>query len=196
MQIVLATKNLNKLREYRSMLKSMTSLDLLSLSQFPDYNAEDETGADFEEIAKNKALHAAKSLNRIVLADDSGLSVPALKGAPGIFSRRYAGLTASDAENRRKLLEEMRALEHEQRSAFMTCALALASPEGIIKVVSATCEGYIALEESGRNGFGYDPLFTKLDYNKTFAELDERTKDRISHRRKALDKLLLTLESL
>ncbi|HEY4832658.1 MAG TPA: XTP/dITP diphosphatase [Waddliaceae bacterium] len=196
MEIVLATHNLHKVREFREMLKTLKNVDVVSLLNFPDYHLPEETGKTFCENAVLKAEHAAKALNRWVLADDSGLVVPALQERPGVYSQRYAGEDASDAENKKKLLDEMQHLVEIERSAYFECCLALASPEGLKKTVTGKCEGYIASKERGRNGFGYDPLFIKNDYKETFAELDEHTKNRISHRRKALDKLLAILEAL
>jgi XTP/dITP diphosphohydrolase len=196
MEIVLATANLHKVREFREMFKSLSHLDVISLVQFPHYTAPEETGADFKENAILKAEHAAKSLKRWVLADDSGLVVPALKGEPGVFSRRYAGETATDAENRKKLLQNMQHLEDVERSAYFECCLAIANEEGLKKCVTGLCEGTIIKEEKGRNGFGYDALFVKYDYEKSFAELEESTKNRISHRRKAFERLIPFLENL
>lgn len=196
MELILATGNLHKVREFRDLLKKLKSLDLLSLTHFPDYSAPEESGNTFEEIASQKALHAAQALGRLVLADDSGLSVSFLQNAPGIFSKRYAGPNATDSENRKKLLQEMQHLKDDLRSATLTCSLALASPEGIIAVATGKCEGMIAMEERGNNGFGYDPLFIKLDYDKTFAELGESIKNRVSHRRKAIERILPILENL
>lgn len=196
MEIVIASNNLHKIREFREMLRSLKSIDILSLLNFPNYIAPPESGKTFQENALQKALHAASALKKWVLADDSGLVVPALGNAPGTHSRRYAGEEATDAENRSKLLAAMRHLADLQRAAYFECCLALAGPEGIKKSVTGTCEGVILTEERGRNGFGYDPLFVKHEYDKSFAEIEEITKNRISHRRKAFDKLLPTLESL
>lgn len=196
MELVLATHNLHKVREFREMLRDFPQLDVISLLQFPDYQLPAETGATFKENAELKALHAAQALNKWVLADDSGLAVPALEGRPGVYSARYAGEDATDGENRKKLLEEMLGLEDVQRSAYFECCLALASPEGIRKTVAAKVEGMIITSERGSSGFGYDAIFVKHDYEKTFAELDEQTKNRISHRRKALDRLRGFLESI
>lgn len=192
-QIVIASSNVHKIREFREMLKGIKSVDILSLLHFPQYEPPPENGQTFQENAVRKAEHAAKALQQWVLADDSGLVVPALKGAPGINSRRYAGEEATDAENRKKLLTEMRHLDDLQRAAYFECCLAVADPEGLKKCVTGTCEGTILQEERGSNGFGYDSLFVKGDYDKTFAELAEATKNRISHRSKAVDKLLSTL---
>lgn len=195
MELILATHNLHKIREFRQILKEVKGLDLISLRNFPDYQLPEETGKTFQENADLKALHAAKMLKAIVLADDSGLVVPALQGAPGIYSARYAGSDATDKENREKLMQEMEKLEDLDRSAYYECCITIAGPEGILKTAKATCEGLIGEQEKGRNGFGYDPIFIKHDYDKTFAELEEQTKNRISHRRKALDKILAFLEA-
>lgn len=194
--LVIASKNVHKVREIRSILKPFTRFDLLSLCDFPNYAPLEELGKTFEENASVKAEHAAKVLGKWVLADDSGLIVPALQGAPGIFSNRYAGNDATDLENRQKLLEEMKHLMDDDRQAFFECSLALASPEGIKKCVKGICEGVLLLKDQGGSGFGYDPLFVKHGYSKTFAELGESLKNRISHRRKALDKLIPSLEAL
>lgn len=195
-ELVIASTNVHKVRELRSMLKPFARFDVLSLCDFPEYTPPEEVGKTFEENAISKALHAAKTLNRWVLADDSGLVVPALNAEPGVLSARYAGNDASDADNRKKLLEKMQHLIDDDRIAFFECAIALASPEGLKKCVQGTCEGTLLCKEKGGSGFGYDPLFIKQGYSKTFAELEESIKGRISHRRKALDKILLTLETL
>jgi XTP/dITP diphosphohydrolase len=196
MQLILATTNLHKIREIKDILKSIPNLDLLTLAQFPNYTPLEETGTTFEEIVIQKATHAAKQLNGLVLADDSGISVASLKNAPGVRSKRFAGEHATDSENRRKLLADLSSFSGDERVATITCSIALASPEGLIKCVTGFCEGSIATEERGRNGFGYDPIFIKLEYEKTFAELDESTKNRISHRRKAFERMIHTLEAL
>lgn len=195
-ELVIASTNMHKVREFKTMLKPILGFDILSLCDFPTYTPPEETGKTFEENATLKAVHAAKTLNRWVIADDSGLVVPALNGAPGIFSARYAGNDATDLENRKKLLEEMQHLMDEDRQAFFECSIALASPEGLKKCVKGTCEGILLPKDRGGGGFGYDPLFIKHGYNKTFAELGDSLKNRISHRRKALDKMIVSLESL
>ena len=194
--LVLASTNIHKIREFRTMLKAYSSLDLLSLADFPEYIPPEETAKSFEEIAMKKAVHAAKALGHWVLADDSGLIVPALNGAPGILSARYAGNDATDLDNRKKLLSEMGHLMEEDRHAFYECWIAVASPAGLKKITRGTCEGTLLISERGGSGFGYDPLFVKHGYHKSFAELGESVKNRISHRRKALDKLASTLEAL
>ncbi|MCK4934032.1 MAG: RdgB/HAM1 family non-canonical purine NTP pyrophosphatase [Simkaniaceae bacterium] len=196
MEIVIASKNLHKVREYRAILKTILKCDILSLHDFPDYSPPEEVGSTFVENASSKAIHAAKALGKWVIGDDSGLVVPALGNQPGIFSARFAGKDATDKDNRNKLLEELNKIADEERTGYYECALCLASSDGLKKCVIGLCEGSIIESEKGRNGFGYDPLFVKYDYNKTFAELDEETKNRISHRRKAIDKMLPSLETL
>lgn len=196
MDIVIASKNLHKIREFRDMFKPFKHIDVLSLHNFPQYEPPSEEGKTFKDIAIIKAEHAAKAMKKIVLADDSGLIVPALGGHPGVNSRRYAGDEATDAENRQKLLKEMQGKENHERSAYFECCVALADPSKLLKCVTGTCEGMIVKEEKGRNGFGYDSLFVKTDYDKTFAEIDEATKNRISHRRKAFEKLAGYLETM
>ena len=196
MQLVIASQNMHKIRECRAILKALPGLDVLSLMDFPKYTPPPETGSTFEENAILKAVHAADALNHWVIADDSGLVVPSLNGAPGVFSARYCGAGAADKDNRQKLLHEMSQLKDGQRDAQFECCIALASPDGLKKCVHGICHGTIATQERGSRGHGYDPLFVKFEYSKTFGELDEDTKNRISHRRKALDKILILVESL
>lgn len=196
MEIVIASGNLHKIREFRNMFKAFTCIDVLSLLNFPQYKPPIENGTTFQENAILKAEHASQVLNKWVLADDSGLVVPALKGAPGIWSRRYAGDDATEAENRKKLIQEMKSLEGFERTAYFECSIALASPEGLKKCVTSSVQGSILDEEKGSQGFGYDSLFVKHDYDKSFAEIDEATKNRISHRHKAFEKLIPILETL
>lgn len=195
-ELVVASTNVHKVRELKNMLKPLGKFDLLSLCDFPNYIPPEESGKTFEENASLKAEHAAKALGRWVLADDSGLIVPSINGAPGVLSARYAGKDATDLENRKKLLDEMQHLMDDDRQALFECCIALASPEGVKKCVKGTCEGILLSKDRGGGGFGYDPLFVKHGYSKTFAELGESVKNRISHRRKAFDKLILSLESL
>ncbi len=195
-ELVIASTNIHKIRELKAMLKGRSGIDLLSLLDFPDYQPLPETGNTFEENAAQKALHAATHLQRWVLADDSGLVVPAIKGAPGVISARYAGDDATDADNRKKLLEAMQHLMEEDRFAYFECSIALASPSGLKKIAHGICEGAILAREKGGSGFGYDPLFVKHGYSKSFAELEEAIKNRISHRRKAMDRILQALDSL
>ncbi len=196
MDLVIASRNMHKIRELRTMLKKFPHFDVLSLIDFPDYAAPAETGNTFEENVVMKAISAAKALGKWVIADDSGLVIPALGGAPGVHSRRYAGENATDKENRLKLLSEMQNCQDQLRQGYFECWIAIASPEGLKKCVKGVSEGTITDQERGGLGFGYDSIFVKHEYGKTFAELEEATKNRISHRRKAFDKLIPLLESL
>lgn len=195
-RLIIASSNVHKIREFREMFREIPGFDILSLCDFPSYQPPEEEGKTFEENAIAKALHAATTLNQWVLADDSGLIVPALGGNPGIHSARYAGNDASDLDNRKKLLEEMKHLMDEDRYGYYECCLALASPQGLKKSACGSCEGTLLAKEKGGGGFGYDSLFVKHGYSKSFAELEESVKNRISHRRKAFDKFASSLEML
>ena len=196
MKILIATNNLHKSLELKAILKStFTGLDLYTLKDFKEYKAPEETSKTFEENARAKATHAANFAGMLTIADDSGLVVPALNGEPGIVSARYAGEEATDKENMEKLLEAMKDFSDAKRNAYYTCALCLATPEKIVKTVSGMCEGRLLETPSGAGGFGYDSLFVKHDYNQTFAEIKEDVKLKISHRRRAFDKLKNTLEA-
>lgn len=195
MQLIIASRNIHKIRELRSMLKPYKKFDVLSLLDFPNYQPLPENHESLEANAAQKAVHAAQTLNQWTIADDTGLIVPALQGAPGVLSARYAGERATDSDNRKKLLQAMKHLQDPDRQAYFECWLAVASPDGLKKYARGVCEGTIADEEKGGKGFGYDSLFIKHEYGRTFAELEEAIKNRISHRRKALDKLHLYLVS-
>lgn len=196
MDLLIASRNLHKIRECKAILKQIKGLDLFSLLDFPNYTPPEEVGTTFEANARLKAIHAAKALNMLSLSDDSGLVVPALNNEPGVRSARYAGELATDAENRFKLTRKISSLLEHERSARYECCMVLASPQEVLKVVEASCFGTILTEERGSQGFGYDPLFVKTEYNLTFAQLSEEMKNRLSHRRKALDKIMLTLEPM
>jgi XTP/dITP diphosphohydrolase len=196
LELIIATANLHKVREYRDLLKNFPSLDILSLIHFPHYKFAKTEAATTAEMALAKALQAARELNRMVLADETALMVPALQGAPGLRSKGYAGPDATDAENRTKLLMDMRGLDGHNRTAYFECSMAIVTPEGLKKTSSGTSYGHITTEERGRNGFGYDAIFLKEDYDKTFAEMSDPIKNRVSHRGKALEKLFPFLESL
>lgn len=196
MQLIIASRNLNKIREFRAMLKLYSSLDVLSLLDFPSYEPLPEMGKTLEENSIQKAVHAAHTLNHWTLADDTGLVIPALQGSPGVYSARYAGNNATEADNRKKLLEAMKDVPESDRQAYFECILAIASPQGLKKTAQGVSIGTIPYEEQGNKGFGYDSVFIKDGYGKSFAQMDDDIKYRISHRRKALDKLILLLPSL
>lgn len=195
MEIIIASTNLHKIREIREMCRSLKHIDFLSLRDFPNYIQVEETADTLEGNALLKAVDAAKNLNKWALSEDSGLFVPILNGEPGVFSRRYSSENATDAENRHKLLQALAGMEDLKRSAYFECCMVLASPEKVIKTVIGRCEGYISETERGNNGFGYDSIFIKNDYSKTFAELEDSKKNLISHRMKAFQKILPTLET-
>ncbi|MFM7201836.1 MAG: XTP/dITP diphosphatase [Myxococcota bacterium] len=182
---VVATRNAKKLRELREVLESM-GVALETLEAYPHAPEVDETGSTFEENAALKAVTVARALDRWVLADDSGLEVDALGGAPGVYSARYSGEGATDASNRVKLLEALRGVPKEKRAARFVCVICLSSPAGETLSVRASCEGRILDEARGQGGFGYDPLFWVEGYGQTMAELSAEEKHRVSHRGKAL----------
>ncbi len=194
MELLLATRNKNKVNEIRLFFNSL-DLTMLSLDDFPEAPAVVEDGETFEENAVKKAVELAGYTGVLTLADDSGLVVDALVGEPGVMSSRYAGEDATDHQNNQKLLDEMKNVPGDRRSATFVCCIAVADKNGLIRAVEGKCNGLILTELRGREGFGYDPLFVKHDYNKSFAELPMELKNRISHRASALDKAQLVIES-
>ena len=184
--LALATHNMGKLREYEALFKG-TPIDLRELSSFQKEITHAEKGSSFKEIAIHKARHAARILGIPALADDSGLEVDALHGAPGIFSARYAGEPTNDHLNNLKLLEEMKGKVN--RDATFVCFLALSKPTGEYMVYTGKCTGVILSEPVGTFGFGYDPCFYYPPLAKTFAELTDGEKNKVSHRGQAMKKL-------
>ncbi len=184
--IVLATRNSNKIREFREFLKDFP-VELKSLDDFGPLPEVIEDGETFDDNAYKKALQTARVLGLPAIADDSGLVVDALGGAPGVFSARYAGPEATDADNCAKLLDELKG-EKNRKAAFV-CVLSIAVPSGPALTYEARCEGHILHEKQGENGFGYDPLFYFEEYRKSFAEISAEEKNRVSHRGKALAEL-------
>ena len=184
--LVLGTGNAKKLVELRLLLPA-DRIKLTSLAEIPDSIDVDETGATFAENAALKATEQAKHLSRWVLAEDSGLTVDALKGAPGVYSARYAGEHGNDEANNDKLLSELDGVPTEKRGAQFNCYICLSDPDGNVRLeTNAKCSGRIRTERSGSAGFGYDPLFEIREYHQTFAELDLAVKRAISHRSRAL----------
>jgi len=186
--IVLASRNRGKAQEFRSLLSPMASR-ILTLEDLGLESLIQECGKSFAENARLKALGYSQLVDLPVLADDSGLEVAALGGRPGIHSARYAGGNASDADRIRKLLGELEVSGNNRRARFV-CALALAQAGILLAQSEGTCEGEIALEPRGTNGFGYDPIFLLPELGKTFAELDESAKNQYSHRARAVHSLL------
>lgn len=187
-RLFLATGNPHKTREFAELLGP--EFEVHDLSSRGDLPVVEETGKTFAENAALKALSASRILkDEHVVADDSGLEVDALCGAPGIFSARYAGTLASDAENVGKLLRELDGMPPARRSARFRCVLALARAGEIIEMFVGNVEGSIALEPNGAGGFGYDPIFIPEGYAITFGELPAAAKNAMSHRARAVAKL-------
>ena len=172
-------------------------LEIRSLDAFPDVPDVVEDGETFGENARKKASEVARTLGLWVLADDSGLAVDALGGAPGVYSARYAGEPADDSANNRKLLEALDRVPDEARGAAFLCHLALADPSGTIQLeAEGACRGRIIRELRGPGGFGYDPLFLIPEYHKTFGELGPLAKHQLSHRSRAFARLRPALDRL
>ncbi len=183
MKLLVATRNAHKVDEI-SFLLAVPGLVLVSAAELPGLPDVEEDGATFRENAARKARVSAAAAGLWALADDSGLEVDALDGAPGVQSARYAGTHGDDAANNRKLLA---ALEHAtDRSAQFRCALALATPDGRLWEIEECCRGRILETPRGRNGFGYDPLFVPDGDTRAFAEMPPAEKNHLSHRARAL----------
>ncbi len=194
-ELIIATKNEGKLKEIRDLLKD-SGLKITSLRDYPDSPSIEEDGKTFTQNAIKKAATIALYTKKLTLGEDSGLEVKVLKNRPGVYSSRFSGEGATDKKNNLKLLKELRGLPFKKRQARYRCCAALVDGQGIVKIVSGSCEGFIALRSKGKNGFGYDPLFLVPAHNKTFGELDLSIKQKISHRAKALRKIKKTLEHL
>lgn len=188
--ILIATKNEGKTKEFRQFFAQL-GYKVENLNAYPDLPDVAETGLTFEENARLKAETIAELTGKMVLADDSGLKVDVLGGMPGVWSARFSGPDATDASNNAKLLHELAMVfEQKDRSAQFHCTLVMAAPGAQSLVVEADWEGYIATAPQGENGFGYDPLFLVGESGKTSAELSLDEKNKISHRAKALEKLM------
>jgi XTP/dITP diphosphohydrolase len=192
--LLIATSNEGKLRELRVMLSDL-SFELVALRDFPDLWAVPETGSTFIENASLKATGYARQAGLMTLADDSGLEVRALGGAPGVLSARYLGEATSYAERNRALLAALK--DAGDRSAQFVCAVAVAAADGrVLNVFAETCAGRIAESPRGSGGFGYDPIFIPDCYDQTFGELPPELKNRISHRARAIATVRDLLDSL
>lgn len=194
-RLVIATRNEKKLLELRAILRGLPC-QVETLDTHPQAPEVEETGTTFEENACLKAVTVARALGSWVLADDSGLEVDALGGAPGVYSARYSGEHATDASNREKLLDALDAVPEADRTARFICVIAVSSPEGEVFVTRGTCEGRITRAERGEGGFGYDPLFWLEGVGMTMAELTPDAKHGISHRGRALRKVREWLHDL
>lgn len=193
-RVLLASSNVGKLREYRE-LAAGSGLEIELLPDFVEVPPFDESASTFAEIAAGKALYYSRFTDQIVLADDSGLVVLALGGAPGIHSARYAGPQGTDADCVRKLLAAMGGMEGGARRARFVCVTAVARQGRVLAVVSDSAEGLIAKETRGTNGFGYDPAFFFPQIGHTFAEASPSEKNLHSHRGKAFRKMARLLVS-
>ncbi len=193
-EVIIATHNPGKVKEFKEILEPR-GYDVKSLAEIGFTEEIEETGHTFEENAILKAEAVAKAVNKMVIADDSGLSIDNLGGRPGVYSARYAGEQKDDQANIEKVLSELKGIEKEQRTARFRCALAVSIPGEETKTVEGHVEGYIAEEPRGEYGFGYDPIFIVKDKDKTMAELTSDEKNKISHRADALKKLSKLLEA-
>ena len=192
MKLVLATRNQGKVKEMAGMLASY-GIEVLSLEDFPQVGEIEESGTTFIENAIIKARETMELTSMAALADDSGLEVDYLDGAPGVYSARFAGIPSNDQNNNEKLLTLLADVPREKRTARFQCVIAIAYPDGALHTFQGTCEGIIATAPQGTLGFGYDPLFYLPEYDKTFGELDLPLKNKISHRGQALSKALAFL---
>lgn len=195
MKILLATQNLGKVKELQELLQG-EEIEVMSLRDIANWEEVEETGETFAENAALKARVAAKRSGLISLADDSGLEVDALKGAPGVYSARYAGEPKDDERNNEKLIKELEGVPEEERSGRFRCALVIATPEGEEFLTEGTVEGRIQKERRGTEGFGYDPLFYLPDFKRTMAELNVSQKNKLSHRAQAFQKAIPILREL
>ena len=192
MHLLLATGNRHKTWEFRQLLGE--DFGLSDLSDFPEIRSPKETGETFEQNAILKATIISKLTDSLVIADDSGLEVGALGGAPGIYSARYAGEPANDAANIAKLLRELGNVA--QRAARFRCVIAIARAGRVLESVEGSVEGSIVHLPRGNGGFGYDPLFQPAGFEQTFAEIPAELKNQISHRAKAVEALTQALRRL
>ena len=195
--IVIGSRNRKKCGEMAELIAppwepspQWARLDVRSLDDFPNAPEVVEDASDFAGNARKKASELARAISHWVIADDSGLTVDALDGAPGVFSARYAGEPCDDAANNRKLLDAVAHVPDDLRGAAFRCALALASPDGSIRLeAEGTCRGRLTRALRGSSGFGYDPLFLIVEYHKTFGELSPQAKHQLSHRARAFGRL-------
>jgi XTP/dITP diphosphohydrolase len=193
MRLLIATRNQGKKREYEALFHD-PRLELLTLTDMGIETRIEETGETYAENALLKAHGYAAMSGVLTLADDSGLEVDALGGAPGVYSARYAGEGASDETRYRSLLRSLEGVPDERRSARFRCVIALAWHAGHAEVVEGVCEGVITHEPKGEHGFGYDPVFFVIEKGQTMAQLSENMKNQISHRARAAAQARIILE--
>lgn len=186
--IVLGSRNAKKCGEIAALL-APHGFEVVSVSQFEDVPEVVEDGDSFAANAALKATQVAQKLGQWVIAEDSGLMVDALGGAPGIYSARFAGESASDDDNNRKLIAELADVPEQKRGAQYVCHVCLSDPSGEVRLTyEATCRGRIGHEPRGENGFGYDPYFTIVEYHRTFGQLSPLVKQNLSHRARAFSR--------
>ncbi len=194
MKLVIATGNRNKIREIQDKFSGIEGLTLVPLSDYANPPEVIEDGTTFLENARKKAAEIADFTGLPAMADDSGLVVDALDGRPGILSARYGGESADDTARNLMILEELRGIPAERRTARFVCLIAIVFPDGRHYSAEGTCEGVITESMKGSHGFGYDPIFFLPDMGRTMAELPLEEKNRISHRAKALEAMRELLE--
>lgn len=194
-RILIATKNQGKVKEIRDLVRGLP-VAFLSMADVADLPDVVEDGKTFEENALKKARLVAQATGLVSLADDSGLCVDALDGRPGVYSARYAGAGASDEVRWSGILEEMRDISDDRRSARFVCVVAMVAPDGEETLFRGVCEGRITRAPRGSSGFGYDPIFYFEEAGLTFAEMDGEEKNRVSHRGRALRKFAAYLDGL
>ncbi len=192
-RLLLATTNRGKIRELKKLLRGLP-LKIESLEQYPEYGKYRETGKTFEENSRGKCLYYSRRYPGLVLAEDSGLEVEALQGQPGVRSARFSGPGATDEKNIQKLLKLLSGVPPSRRRARFVCVAALGQQGRVIKTFKGQVRGVILCQPDGRRGFGYDPVFYYPPLKKTFARLTSEEKNRVSHRGRALSKLLRFLK--
>jgi XTP/dITP diphosphohydrolase len=187
-KLVLATRNQGKITEFRRILDALApgAIELIGVDQFPDLVDVDETGSTFEENSLLKARYTCKATGLPAIADDSGLCVDALNGDPGIFSARWAGTHGNDQANLEKVLDQLKDVPDEKRTARFMCVASLVLPDGREQVAEGRFEGHILHAPVGENGFGYDPIFQPLGLSISSAQMSAEEKDLVSHRGKSL----------
>lgn len=187
-KLVLATRNNGKITEFRRILDDLArgQIDLMGIDQFPDLADVDETGSTFEENSLLKARYTSQATGLPAIADDSGLCVDALNGDPGIFSARWAGIHGDDQANLEKLLDQLKDVPDNLRSAHFMCVASLVLPDGRQQIAQGRFEGQILRAPVGTNGFGYDPIFQPLGLSISSAQMSAKEKDLVSHRGKSL----------
>ncbi|WP_027964629.1 XTP/dITP diphosphatase [Halalkalibacillus halophilus] len=193
-RIYVATTNKGKLKELETIFGELDMKVISVFDEFEDVADVEETGANFEENARLKAETIANIYKIPVVADDSGLSVYAIGGEPGVYSARYAGGEKNDQRNLEKVLDKMKGLD--DRKAAFVCSMAFARPHQPTVIAEGRCEGEISEQPQGEGGFGYDPIFIPEDYDQTLSQLGTEVKNSISHRRKALDGLIEKIRPL